>query len=252
MDKRITELYAAYTAGTFNRREFLRKLSVLAGGAAAAWALLPALENSRAEAQKIPADDARLEAQYINYPGAAGDVRAYWAKPKGDQKVPGVVVVHENKGLNPHIEDVARRIALEQFAALAPDALSHHGGTPTDRAEAVKLIRALDKSQTRDDFLAAIKYLDAHPGCTGKVGVVGFCWGGAMANEMAVRSPELDAAVPYYGRQPSSEAVPNIKAALLLHYAGDDALGELIRQGARGAYWDMLHKNRCAQKDKKA
>lgn len=228
MDRRIVALYADYTEGTVNRREFLKKLASLAGGAAAAWAILPLLENGQANAAKVPADDSRLESHYQNYTGVSGDVKAYWASPKGNPKLPGVVVIHENKGLHPHIEDVARRIALEGFTAMAPDALSPLGGTPPDTAAAVKMIHELDMEKTTADFLAAVKYLDTHPGCTGKVGVVGFCWGGAMANQMAVRSPELDAAVPYYGRQPAVADVPKIKAALLLHYGGED---QRINQG---------------------
>lgn len=238
MDRRIVALHAEYTAGTINRRDFLKKLASLAGGAAAAWAMLPILENGKARAAIIPADDARLETRNQSYAGASGEVKAYWATPKGSPKLPGVVVIHENKGLHPHIEDVARRIALEGFTAMAPDALSPRGGTPPDTAAAVKMIRELDKEKTTGDFLAAVKYLDAHPGCTGKVGVVGFCWGGAMSNQMAVRSPELDAAVPYYGRQAAAEDVPKIKAALLLHYGGED---ERINKGI-GAFETALKK----------
>ena len=144
------------------------------------------------------------------------------ARPKGDAKVPGVVVIHENRGLNAHIADVTRRVALEGFVALAPDALSPVGGTPEDENKAVALIGQLDQQSTIKNFVAAVQYLKTHPVSTGKVGVVGFCWGGAMANQVAVNSPDVSAAVPYYGRQPASEDVPKIKASLLLHYAGLD------------------------------
>jgi carboxymethylenebutenolidase len=151
------------------------------------------------------------------------------ARPKSDKKFPGVLVIHENRGLNPHIEDVSRRIALEGFLAMAPDALSPIGGTPEDPDEARSMINKLDKQSTQADFIAAAKYLKTNPVSTGKVGVVGFCWGGAMANQVAVNFSELTAAVPYYGRQPAAEDVPKIRASLLLHYAGlDDRINKGI------------------------
>jgi carboxymethylenebutenolidase len=201
---------------------------VLAGSTAAAWTVLPLLEKQHAFATMVPPNDARLEASYIDYAGATGEVKAYWVKPKGTEKRAGIVVVHENKGLNPHIEDVARRLALEGFLTAAPDALSPVGGTPTDAKLAVEMIRKLDPKNTLENFIAAVRYLDSHPECTGKVGVVGFCWGGAMANQLAVHAEAVDAAVPYYGRQPAAEEVPKIKASLLLHYAG---LDERINEG---------------------
>ena len=150
-------------------------------------------------------------------------MRAYTARPKGDVKLPGVIIMHQNTGLNPHIEDVARRIAAEGFFALAPDALSPLGGTPEDEKQAMKLIGQLDGQANTNNYLAAIKYLKTHPLSTGKVGVIGFCWGGAVANQLAVHSPDVSAVVPYYGRQPSDQDVPKIKASLLLHYGGLDA-----------------------------
>ena len=138
------------------------------------------------------------------------------------KRLPGVVVIHENRGLVPHIEDVTRRVALEGFLAIAPDALTPLGGTPEDPEKAPALIQKLDSQSTIQNYLAAVKYLKTHPGSTGKVGVIGFCWGGGMANQVAVNSPDLSAVVPYYGRQPASEDVPKIKASLLLHYAGLD------------------------------
>ncbi len=228
MDQKIIDLYDEYTRGFLDRREFLKKLCILAGGAAAANALLPLLENNYARAEVVRKDDPRLETDNINYPGATGDVRAHFARPKGDEKLPGVVVIHENRGLNPHIEDVTRRVALEGFLALGPDALSPLGGTPDDPDKARSLIRELDSQQTIQNYLAAVRYLKTHPASTGKVGVIGFCWGGGMANQVAVNSPDLSAAVPYYGRQPAAEVVSKIKASLLLHYAGDD---ERINKG---------------------
>ena len=223
MDQKIIDLYDEYTRALLDRREFLKKLSILVGGAAAANALLPLLENPYARAEIVPKDDPRLKTGYINYPGATSDVRSHFARPKGDEKLPGVVVIHENRGLNPHIEDVTRRVALEGFLAIGPDALSPLGGTPKDPDKARDLIRKLDRKSTIQNYVAAVRYLKTHPESTGKVGVIGFCWGGGMANQVAVNSPDLSAAVPYYGGQPAAEDVPKIKASLLLHYAGDDA-----------------------------
>ena len=228
MNPDIRDLYDQYLQKRFGRREFLKKLSVLAGGTLAVNMLLPLVERNHAAAAIVAADDARLYTDNVTYSGAAGEVRAYLARPKGSSKLPGVIVIHENKGLNPHIEDVNRRIALEGFLAIAPDALSPLGGTPKDPNEGRALIKKLDKQSTRDNYIAAVKYLKTHSMSTGKVGVVGFCWGGAMANQLAVNVPDLEAAVPYYGRQPASEDVSKIKASLLLHYGG---LDERINKG---------------------
>lgn len=222
MDQKIIDLYDEYIHGLLDRREFLKKLSILAGGTAAANALLPFLENSYAKAEVVPKNDPRLNTDDIKYPGATGDVRATLARPKGDEKLPGVIVIHENRGLVPHIEDVTRRVALEGFLAVAPDALSPLGGTPEDPDKAPSMIQTLDNQSNIRNFLAAVRYLMTHPASTAKVGVVGFCWGGGIANQLAVNSPELIAVVPFYGRQPAPEDVPKIKASLLLHYAGLD------------------------------
>jgi carboxymethylenebutenolidase len=228
MHQEAVDLYERYSHGSLDRREFLKKLAIVAGGTAAADALLPLLERNTAGAQVVAKDDARLITEYVKYPGETGEVRANFVRPKGDAKLPGVVVIHENRGLNAHIEDVARRTALEGFLALAPDALSPLGGTPEDSEKAVALIGQLDREKTIKNYLAAVKYLKTHPLSTGKVGVVGFCWGGAMANQVAVHSPDVVAAVPYYGSVPAAEDVPKIKASLLLHYAG---LDERINSG---------------------
>ena len=222
MDQKIADLYDEYNNGLVDRREFLRKLSILTGGTAAAVALLPLLGDPDAKAQVIAKDDARLHTEYIKYPGETGDVRAYLARPKKEEKRPGVMVIHENRGLQPHIEDVTRRMALEGFLAIAPDALSPLGGTPDEVDKARSLMRELDREATTKNFVAAVKYLKTHPLSTGKVGCTGFCWGGGMTNQVAVRSPDLLAGVPYYGRQPAVEDVPKIKAAMLLQYAGND------------------------------
>jgi carboxymethylenebutenolidase len=186
------------------------------------------VERNSAGAQFTAKDDARLIAEDMKYSGETGEVRANFVRPKGDAKLPGVVVIHENRGLNAHIEDVTRRIALEGFLAMAPDALSPLGGTPQDSEKAPELIRELDKEKTIKNYLAAIKYLKTHPLSNGKVGVVGFCWGGAMANQVAVHSQDVVAVVPYYGAAPAPEDVPKIRASLLLHYAG---LDERINSG---------------------
>ena len=222
MDQKIIDLYNEYTRELLDRREFLKKLSILAGGIVAANALLPLLENNHAEAEVVPKNDPRLYTEYIKYPGATGEVRAYFVRPKGDGKLPGVVVIHQNRGLDPHIEDVTRRVALEGFLAIGPDALTPLGGTPEDPDKAPPLFQKLDSKSTTENFIAAVRYLKTHPLSTGKVGAVGFCWGGGIANQLAVNSPDLVAVVPYYGRQPDSEDVPKIKASLLLHYAGID------------------------------
>ena len=223
MNQKVLDLYDQYAHELLDRREFLRRLAILAGSTAAAIALLPLLENNKARAQVNPKDDPRLQTEYIKYPGATGEVRAYLARPKGDEKLPGVVVIHQNTGLVPHIEDVTRRLALEGFLAVAPDALTPVGGTPEDPAKASELLQKLDSKSTTENYVAAVRYLKTHPASTGKVGVVGFCWGGAVANQVAVNSPDVIAVVPYYGPQPSTEDVPKIKASLLLQYAGDDA-----------------------------
>ena len=170
--------------------------------------------------QMVSADDDRLDTEYIQYPGETGEVRAYSARPKGAGELAAVIVIHENRGLQPHIEDVARRVALEGYAAMAPDALSPLGGTPKDMDEARSKIRELDRNATVKNFVAAVKYLKTNPQTTGKAGCMGFCWGGSMTKQTAVHAPDLDAAVPFYGSQPEPEDVPKIKADMLIHYAG--------------------------------
>jgi len=222
MDQTIMDLYERYTHDLLDRREFLKKLGIFLGSAAAANALLPLLETNYARAEVVSKDDPRLKTDYINYPGATGEIRAYFARPKGEAKLPGVIVAHENIGLVPHIEDVIRRVALEGFLAIGPDALSPVGGTPKDDNEAKKLIGKLNSQSTVNDYIAAVKYLQYHPESTGKVGIIGFCWGGGVANQVAVKTPDLTVAVPFYGRQPEPKDVPKIKASLLLHYGGLD------------------------------
>jgi len=222
MGQEIVHLYEKYQDGSLDRRRFLKRLALIAGCTAGANALLTLLEQNSARAQIVAKDDARVIVEYLKYAGETGEVRANFARPKGNAKLPAVLVIHENRGLNPHIEDVTRRVALEGFVAMAPDALSPLGGTPEDSEKAPALIGQLDREKAVKNYIAAVKYLKTHPLSTGKVGVVGFCWGGAMANQMAVHSPDVVAAVPYYGAAPAPEDVPKIKASLLLHYAGND------------------------------
>jgi carboxymethylenebutenolidase len=219
MDKRITGLIDDYKRGGIDRREFLKKLTIFAGSTAAATALI-----SYADWSAIQENDPDLVTEFINYPGETGEVKGYLARPKASKKYPAVIVIHENRGLQPHIMDVNRRMAREGFLSLAPDGLSPLGGTPeNDAAKAATLIRELKPEQTTKNFVAAVKYLETHPLSNGKVGCTGFCWGGAMTNQVAVNAPTLKAAVPYYGRQPVAEDVAKIKAPVLAHYAENDA-----------------------------
>ena len=223
MDKKISDLYEDYAGGRIDRRQFLKELARLAGGAAAAVALLPALEDKYAAAQMVAENDSRLHTEYVNYPGESGDIRAYLARPKGEGTLPAVIVIHENRGLQPHIEDVTRRVALEGFLAIGPDALSPLGGTLKDDMDKTRsLMRELDGEATVKNYVAAVEYLKTHPQSTGKVGCMGFCWGGGVTNQVAVNAADLSAAVPFYGRQPAVEDVPKIKAAMMMHYAGND------------------------------
>jgi carboxymethylenebutenolidase len=220
----IKDLCEEYARGVMDRRDFLGRLAKLAGGAAAAAGLLPALEAElgRAEAQLVAADDPHLETGYVKYPAETGEMRAYSARPKDAEKLAGVIVIHENRGLNPHTEDIARRVAHEGFQAIAPDALSPLGGTPENPDDARALFQKLDREANIKNFVAAVAYLRTRPQATGKVACMGFCWGGGTTNDVAVNSPDLAAAIPFYGRQPAPEDVPKIKAAMLIHYAGDD------------------------------
>ena len=221
MERNITKLFAKYKEGKISRRSFLRKLTVAAGSSAAAMALLPALKA--ADNIQPTQDDDELVSQFVNYPSPKMEIKAFLAHPKKSGKFPAVVVIHENRGLQPHIQDVAKRFAKEGFLSLAPDALPPVGGTPeNDQTLASERIRNLDNNDTVNNLVAAVKYLKTHPLSTGKVGCTGFCWGGAMTNQVTVNSPELDAAVPYYGRQPATEDVAKMNAPILAHYAGND------------------------------
>ena len=221
----LLDLYDRYAHGQIGRRQFLDRAARFAVGGLSAAALLDALSPDYALANQVAEDDPRITAETIDYPSPKGHetVRGYLVRPATEGKRGGVVVIHENRGLNPYIADVARRVAVAGFTALAPDGLSPLGGYPGNDREGRKMQRSLDKGKLLEDFIAAYEFLNADATSNGKVGAVGFCYGGGVCNAMAVRLPGLAASVPFYGRQPQTDDVAKIKAPLLLHYAGLDA-----------------------------
>jgi carboxymethylenebutenolidase len=224
-DQGLLNLFDQYVHGDIDRRGFLDRAKKYAVGGVTAAVLLDTLNPRFAEAEQIPKDDKRLTTSSVDYdsPKGSGKMRGYLAKPataKG--KLPGVLVIHENRGLNPHIEDITRRIALDGFVAFAPDALFPSGGYPGDEDKARELFGKLDQAKTKEDFLTAYAVLKARPDCTGKIGAVGFCYGGGIVNMLATQVPDLAAAVPFYGSQPKAEDVAHIKAPMLIHYAEND------------------------------
>lgn len=224
-DEEVLILFDAYVHGNIDRRTFLDKASKYAVGGMTAVMLLDALNPKFAEAQQVPVDDKRLKTERIEYPSpqGSGTMKGYLCRPaNASGKLPGLVVVHENRGLNPHIEDVARRLALENFMTFAPDALTPVGGYPGNEDEARTAFGKLDQAKTREDFVAAANYLKARPDCTGKFGVVGFCWGGGMSHTLATRMPDLGAAVPFYGNMPDPSEAAKVKAPMLIHFAESD------------------------------
>jgi carboxymethylenebutenolidase len=225
-DQDLLNLFDKYVHGAIDRRGFLDGAARFAVGGVTAAMLLEALSPKFAEAEQVPKDDKRIKADSIHFDSrqGTGKVRAYLVRPAdaADKKLPGVVVIHENRGLNPHIEDVARRLAIDGFMTLAPDALTPVGGYPGTEDEARTLFQKLDQEKTREDFVTAVSVLRSRPDCTGKVGAVGFCYGGGIASMLATRVPELAGAVSFYGGQPKAEDVPNIKAPLLIHLAEND------------------------------
>ena len=238
MDQRIINLYDEYTHKPLSRQEFLRKLTLLAGGTAAAMALLPMLEVNYAHAAVTSQDD--LFTETISYPGlGGGDMKADVARPKEEKKFATVVVIHENRGLNAHIEDVTRRAAKAGYLAIAPNALAPLGGTPANEDEARTKFQQLKAEDNLQNFIKVFDYLPTRKDTNGIFGCVGFCWGGAMSNSLAVNVPSLKAAVPFYGRQPATEEVAKIKAAVQLHYGG---LDERVNAGIP-AYEEALKKN---------
>jgi carboxymethylenebutenolidase len=222
MDQRIINLYDNFTHGGMSRRDFLDRLAKLAGSTAAATALLPLLQNDYAQAAIVADDDARLVTEQASYDSPKGKINGYLARAKAKGKRPVVLVIHENRGLNPHLQDVARRFAVEGFLAYAVDLLSLVGGTPASDDAARDLHAKLNQDDAVVALASAVTFLKKHPESTGKVGAVGFCFGGLMVNRLAVASPELDAAVAYYGRQVPADQVPKIRATLMLHYAEKD------------------------------
>jgi len=237
MKQEIINLYDEYTHKPLSRQDFLKRLALLAGGTAAAMSLLPMLEGNYAKAAVTKQDD--LMTEYVKYPGVPNEMTAYVARPKADKKYAAVIVIHENRGLNAHIEDVARRAAQAGYLAIAPNALSALGKTPANEDEARQWFSELKAESSLQNFKNVIPYLATRKDYNGKVGCVGFCWGGAMANNLAVNVPELKAAVAFYGRQPAVEDVPKIKAAVQMHYGG---LDERVNAGA-AAYEEALKKN---------
>lgn len=222
-DQDLLDLYDEYVHGRIGRRDFIHRATRFAAAGLTAEALLASLTPNYAWARQVAEDDARLETEYLEYeaPKGAGSMRGLLARPaSSERKLPAVLVIHENRGLNPYIEDVTRRLGIAEFLAFAPDALAPLGGYPGNDDEGRVLQRKRDKEEMTQDFIAAAEVLQKHDLSSGKVGVVGFCFGGGMANTLAVRIPEvIKAAVPFYGRQPAAEDVSKIKASLLLHYA---------------------------------
>ncbi|TJY35874.1 dienelactone hydrolase family protein [Pontimicrobium aquaticum] len=221
----VFDLYDDYAHNKLDRRQFIEKLSLYAIGGITVSSLLSFVMPNYIDTLIVKQDDPRLDSKYVNYdsPKGGGSIKGLLSKPaKAQKKLPGIVVVHENRGLNPYIEDVGRRAALEGFISIAPDALTPLGGYPGNDDEGRTLQRKRDRNEMLEDFIAAFEYLRSHKNCDGNVGVVGFCFGGWISNMMAVRLPDLKAAVPFYGGQPSVEEAANIKAPLLLQFAGLD------------------------------
>ena len=239
----VLKLFDGYVHGMLSRREFLDRATKYAIGGFTAAAMLESLRPNYAFAQQVLKDDSRIKTEYLSYesPQGSGTMRGYFARPaNASAKLPGIVVIHENRGLNPYIEDVARRLAVANFVAFAPDALTPLGGYPGDEEKAVKMFATLDAGKRTEDLMTGANTLKARPECTGKIGAVGFCFGGGVANAMAVRIPDLAGAVPFYGAQPAAGDVAKIKAPLMIHYAG---LDERINAGWP-AYETALKENK--------
>lgn len=222
MDQRIINLYDTFTHGGMDRRNFMTRLSALAGGTAAASALVPLLESNYALAQTVAENDPRLATETMAIPGAGVTLDGYLAKPRGTERRPAVIVIHENRGLTPHIKDVTRRIAIAGFVGFGIDCLAPQGGTPADEDRAREMFGRVQPAAVVAWLRATVAALRARPDVNGRVGAVGFCWGGSRVNDLAVAEPTLDAGVAYYGGQPPADAVAAIRAPLMLHYAGLD------------------------------
>ena len=222
MDQRIINLFDEYTHAPLSRKEFMDRLKKLSGGAALALAALAMLEPGYAAAATITPENDDLETEEVSWPGDGATMRGYLVHPKGRKKRGAVVVIHENRGLTPHIKDVTRRVAQAGYLALGVDALTPLGGTPADEDKGRELIGQLDSAKNLNNYLAALAYLRSRRDSNGRTGAVGFCWGGGLANQLAVHDPKLNAAVAYYGQQAKAEDAPKIKGALMLHYGGLD------------------------------
>ena len=220
MDQEIIKLYDEYTHSNLSRKSFISRLAKITGSVAIAMTVIPMLENNYAAAKTI--DDANIITKDIIYPALNGDMKGFMAKPKGKKKLGTVMVIHENRGLNPHIKEVAKRVAAAGYIALAVDALSPFGGTPVNEEEARGLFAKIDAAKNLQNFLDGLTYLRKLADGNGKTAVVGFCWGGGMVNDLAVSDPKLKAAVAYYGRQAKADDAAKIKASLMLHYGGLD------------------------------
>jgi len=240
LEQHFIDLYDDFTHGGMSRREFMDRLTSLAGSVGAALALLPVLQNNYAQAAFVAPDDPRLSIDRIAYEWPKGKVSAYLARLKGNAKRPAVIVIHENRGINPHIEDVARRLAAEGFLALAPDLLSVSGGTPPTDDQAREVHAKTSREDMIAEGVAGVAFLKKHPESTGNVGGIGFCFGGGILNRIVTDSPELDAASVYYGDTPPADKVPGIHAVLLLHYA---ELDKRINAGIEG-YEAALNANK--------
>jgi carboxymethylenebutenolidase len=236
----MINLYDDYTHITLDRRAYLARMTALVGSTAAATAVTALIEADKASAQIVPADDPRVKAGRVTYAGEGGEMSGYLAMPaNATARLPAVIVIHENRGLVPHIQDVTRRMALEGFLALGPDFLHQSGGTPADEDKGREMIGRLDPARTVANAVASLRFLKAHTSSNGKIGATGFCWGGGMVNALAVAAgPDLLAAAPYYGAQPPPADVPRIRARLILHYAGNE---ERINAGIP-AYREALDK----------
>jgi carboxymethylenebutenolidase len=237
MDQKIINLYDSYTHSQMSRKDFMKKLAMITGSTALALTVLPLLENNYAAAATYHNDE--ITTENVTFTGVDGEMKAVLAQPKGKKKLGAVVVIHENRGLNPHIIDVTKRVAAEGFLALGIDALSPFGGTPTDENQGRELIGKLDPAKNLQNYLNGLDYLRKHKNANGKTACVGFCWGGGMANKLAVSDPKLNAAVAYYGAQAKAEEVSKIKASVMLHYGG---LDERINAGLP-AYEAALKEN---------
>lgn len=222
INQEIIDLYDEYTHAPLSRREFLDKLGKMAGGSAAALAMLPFLQNNYAQAAIVDPQDKDIESSFETYEHFGKKITYYQSKPKGDMPLPTVLVIHENRGLNPHIQDIVRRLAKEGFLAFAPDALSLNGGTPKDEDKARDMFKTLDAVDTMDLYRSSVVNISKKPICDGHIGAIGFCWGGGWANKLSVHCTKLNCSVSYYGSQLNEKESAKVRVPLMLHYAGLD------------------------------